>query len=47
MTDPPLVRWLARLWLASYLIGFVSAVIVLVGLLGQRVVGWLRDRGGW
>lgn len=45
MIDLPLPRWAARIVLAVYGIGFVSAVVIMVMLLGQRIGNWLREKG--
>lgn len=47
MIDLPLPRWAARAVLAVYAIGFISAVVVMLGLMAQRVAGWVREKGGW
>lgn len=42
---PP--RWAARIVLAVYIWGFISAVVILGMLVGWRVRRWLERRGGW
>lgn len=46
MIDPPVPRWAARIFLAVYALGFVTAVVVMLGLLGQKVISWVRGEGG-
>lgn len=45
--DPPTTRWAGRTVLLVYLWGFISAVVVMGMLLGQRLVRWCREKGGW
>lgn len=40
-------RWAGRLAIAFYAWGFLSAVVIMVGLLGQRLARWVREKGGW
>lgn len=47
MIDLPLPRWAARIVLAVYGIGFISAVVIMMMLLGQRVALWVKEKGGW
>jgi len=47
LDNSPLPRWAARAVLAAWAWGFVSAVIILVLLVSQRVKEWLKEKGGW
>jgi hypothetical protein len=40
-------RWAGRVILAVYVLAFLSAVWILIRLVGQKVVAWVREKGGW
>ena len=40
-------RWAGRIMLAVYIVGLVSAMIMMIKLVVQKVWTWLREKGGW
>lgn len=42
---PP--KWAGRIVLVFYAWGLVSGLVIMVMLLGQRLVQWCREKGGW
>jgi hypothetical protein len=40
-------RWSGWIVPAVSAVGFLSAVVVMLKLLGRKVVNWLREKGGW
>lgn len=44
-TDGP--RWAARVIFTVYIVGFLSAMVMMLKLLGGRIAAWLREKGGW